>query len=183
MTDDEGNSVFSTIGNGLPTLTWGFNNTFNYKNLSLNVFINAAHNFDVYNQVAAAINGGAGDFRDDLSPLSVNKWTPQNETELPRRGSLNVLNSSRYVEDGSFVRLSNLKLGYTFDDVIKNVESLQIYVSGQNLVLLTDYSGYDPEVSSTPVNQDLNNTDAGAGIDIGAYPNPRTFTLGLKLQF
>ena len=183
LTDDEGNSVFSTIGNGLPTLTWGFNNTFNYKNLSLNVFINAAHNFDVYNQVAAAINGGAGDFRDDLSPLSVNKWTPQNETELPRRGSLNVLNSSRYVEDGSFVRLSNLKLGYTFDDVIKNVESLQIYVSGQNLVLLTDYSGYDPEVSSTPVNQDLNNTDAGAGIDIGAYPNPRTFTLGLKLQF
>ena len=183
VVDEDGNNVLGVIGNGMPTLTWGFNTTFTYKNWLLNAFVNAATGFDVYNQLAGAINGGTGDYRDDLSLINAGQWTPQNQTESPRRNAPNNLLSSRYIEDGSFIRLSNLKIGYTFDDLVKGINSLQVYASGQNLFLITDYSGYDPEVSSTPVNSDLNNTDAGVGIDLGAYPNPRSFTLGVKIDF
>ncbi len=183
LVDEEGNNVLGVIGNGLPTLTWGLNTTVTYKNWLLNAFVNAASGFDVYNQLAGAINGGTGDYRDDLSPLNAGQWTPQNQTERPRRGAPNNLLSSRYIEDGSFIRLSNLKLGYSFEDLISGVNTLQLYVSGQNLFLITDYSGYDPEVSSTPVNSNNNNVDAGVGIDKGAYPNPRTIALGVKIDF
>ncbi|CAM4248957.1 SusC/RagA family TonB-linked outer membrane protein [Zobellia nedashkovskayae] len=183
---DENNDIeFNTIGSGLPTTTLGLNNTFTYKNWDLNIFLNGAFGFDVYNQARGAITGNGGN-RSNLSPDVYDRWTPANETDLPRAGTGNVLNSSRWVEKGDFVRLSNLKLGYTFgEDLIKGVNSLQLYASGQNVFLITDYSGYDPEVSSQ-VRSDAGvtaNDDAGAGIDIGAFPNPVSFTLGLKVQF
>ncbi|KAA1247523.1 TonB-dependent receptor [Aquimarina sp. RZ0] len=182
LMDENGDNVFGGIGNGTPTLTWGFNNTFDYKNWNLNIFVQAAHDFDVYNQVEGALNGGTGDFRDNLSPNSFNAWTPDNETEIPRAGSTNLLNSSRYIEDGSYIRLSNVTLGYNFGSFFKNLDSAQVYVSGQNVFLITDYSGYDPEVTSNPV-QGGSNADVGSGINLGAFPNPRTFTLGVKLGF
>ncbi len=186
LRDADGELVLGPIGNGLPSTTWGFNNTFTYKNWDLNVFINGASGFDVYNFVSGGLNGGSAAFRDNLSPSRSNVWTPTNETEMPRNGSNNLLNSSRWVEDGSFIRLSNIKLGYKFPKAFKGIENLELYASGQNLVLLTDYSGYDPEVSSTPNAFTAGTTpsaDGGAGIDQGAYPNPRTFTIGVKLQF
>jgi hypothetical protein len=78
--------------------------------------------------------------------------------------------------------LSNFKVGYTFDkSIMKGINSMQLYASGQNLLLITNYSGYDPEVSSQLLGGA--NEDAGAGIDTGAYPNPVSFTIGLKVQF
>ncbi|MDG1731268.1 MAG: TonB-dependent receptor [Algibacter sp.] len=179
---DENNELeFNTIGSGLPDVTFGFNNTFTYKNWDLNIFLNGSLGFDVYNQARGTITGNGGN-RSNLSPDVYNRWTPENETDLPRAGTGNVLNSSRWVEKGDFVRLSNLKLGYTFDDtLISGINSLQLYASGQNVFLITDYKGYDPEVSSLV--QGGANEDAGAGIDSGAYPNPVSFTIGLKVQF
>lgn len=173
------------IGSGLPDITWGFNNQFTYKNWDLNIFVNGAHGFDVYNQVLGTISGNGGN-RSNLSPTAYDRWTPTNETNIPKAGTGNVLNSSRWIEKGDFIRLSNLKLGYTLDDsIVKGISSIQLYASGQNVFLITDYSGYDPEVSSRVRSNAgaASNADSGAGIDIGAYPNPRTFTLGIKATF
>ncbi|WP_298484632.1 TonB-dependent receptor [uncultured Maribacter sp.] len=182
--DENNNLEFRTLGSGLPEITFGFNNTFTYKNWDLNMFWNGSLGFEVYNQVTGTITGNGGN-RSNLSPTVYDSWTPDNETDIPRRFTANVLNSSRWVEKGDFVRLSNLRLGYTFNEgLIKGVSSLQLYASAANLVLITNYSGYDPEVSST-VRSSGNraNPDAGAGIDTGAYPNPTTGTLGLKVTF
>ncbi|MGY6647838.1 TonB-dependent receptor [Wenyingzhuangia sp. IMCC45574] len=185
LLDENNERVLGAIGSGLPDLTWGWNNSFTYKNWDLNIFINGAVGFDVYNQVTGTISGNGGN-RSNLSPNVHDRWTPTNETEIPRAGTGNVLNSSRWVEKGDFIRLSNLKIGYTFDkDLVKGIDNLQLYASGQNLFLISDYSGYDPEVSST-IRTDAgtsSNADSGAGMDIGAYPNPTTYTLGVKVQF
>lgn len=183
--DEDNELEFNTIGSGLPDVTFGFNNTFTYKNWDLNMFWNGSLGFDVYNEALGTISGNGGN-RSNLSPTVYDSWTPENETEIPRRFTANLLNTSRWVEKGDFVRLSNLKVGYTFNEgAIKGVSSLQLYVSGQNLLLITDYSGFDPEVSSQvrSFGGESVNADAGAGIDIGAYPTPRTGVVGVKVTF
>ena len=172
--DEKGNLVFGVIGNGTPKTTWGFNNTLSYGNFDLNFLIRGAHGHDVFNLTRATISlpGGViqhathGDYR--------NRWTPENQTDIPAGGN-KISNSSQYVEDGSFVKLSNLALGYNFNG-IKGIRSLRIYVSAQNLFTISDYKGYDPEASSTS-----SSDDTGSSIDLGAFPNPRTFTFGINL--
>ena len=179
--DAAGAPEYNAIGSGIPTTTFGFDNTFTYKNWDLNVFFNGSLGFEVYNQTRGAISGNGGN-RSNLSQDVRGAWTVDNETELPRAGQANVLNSDRWVEKGDFVRLSNLKVGYTFDEsIIKGISNLHLYASGQNLLLITDYSGYDPEVSSQV--RGGGNADAGAGMDIGAFPNPVSFTIGVKASF
>ncbi|MEO1012466.1 MAG: TonB-dependent receptor [Bacteroidota bacterium] len=178
---DENNEVVQgVIGNGTPDLTWGFNNSISLGNFDLNIFIQGQHGFDVYNVQQAAITGGLGDSRSFLAADQVNQWTPQNETDIP--AFPHFFESSRYIEKGDFIRLSNLALGYTFKDGLGlKGTTLKIYASGQNLFLITDYSGYDPEAFSRRPNQQ--NDDAATGINIGAYPIPRTYTLGVKVGF
>lgn len=179
LRDAEGEIVFGAIGNGTPDLTWGFNTNLSYKNWNLNIFFQGVHGFDVYNIQQAMITGGAGDSRSFMAADQVNQWTPQNETDIP--ATVQFYNSSRYIEKGDFIRLSNLNLSYTLENLSKNNMTLTLYAGGQNLLLLTDYSGYDPELSSRKTNQGTE--DVGVGINIGAYPNPRTFTFGAKLGF
>ena len=181
LLDENNEIVFDAIGNGTPDLTWGWNNTFNHKNWDLNFFLQGVHGFDVYNIMQGGITGGAGDSRSFLASDQVNAWTPQNETDIPAFAHL--YGSSRYVEKGDFIRLSNLSLGYTFND-FGGLEgtTVKVYASGQNLFLITDYSGYDPEATSRRTNNQ-GNEDAAAGINIGAYPIPRTFSFGVKVGF
>ncbi|MGB5438018.1 MAG: TonB-dependent receptor [Maribacter sp.] len=180
LRDADGEVVFGAIGNGTPTLTWGFNNTITYKNFDVNIFLNGTHGFDIYNLAQAQITGGAGDSRSFMASDQVNQWTPSNETDIP--ATVQLFNSSRYVEKGDFVRLSNLTIGYTFNDVAgMDNTSIKVYAGGQNLFLITDYSGYDPELSSRRTDQ--GNADVAPGINVGAYPNPRTYTLGVKVGF
>ena len=105
----------------------------------------------------------------------LNRWTPQNETEIPVLQD-NVL-SDRYVEKGDFIRLSNVTIGYTFNQV-KSIDRIRIYASAQNLLTISKYSGFDPEVSATNTDGDL-----GPSFDYGAYPNPRVMTIGLNVTF
>lgn len=180
LRDSDGEIVFEAIGNGTPDLTWGFNNTITYKNFDLNIFLQGMHGFDIYNIQQAMITGGAGDSRSFMAADQVNQWTPTNETDIP--ATVQFYNSSRYIEKGDFIRLSNLNLGYTFNNISKSSDvTLQVYASGQNLFLITDYSGYDPELSSRKGNQGT--ADVAPGINIGAYPNPRNYTFGVKLGF
>ncbi|MRI00100.1 SusC/RagA family TonB-linked outer membrane protein [Kriegella sp. EG-1] len=178
LRDENGEIWFGAIGNGSPTTFWGWNNTLTYKNLELNVFFSGAGGFEVYNLMQAGITGGAGDSRSFMAANQVNQWTPQNETDIPN--TVQLFNSSRYVEKGDFARLSNLTLGYTIKDVL-GLDSIKIYGGGQNLFLITDYSGYDPE--STSRRTDQGNEDVAAGVQVGSYPNPRTYTLGVKVGF
>lgn len=178
--DADGEIVFGSIGNGTPTFTWGFNNIITFKNWDANIFLTGSHGFDIYNLVQAQITGGAGDSRSFMASDQINQWTPSNETDIP--ATVQLFNSSRYVEKGDFVRLSNLNIGYTLKDKPwLGDTTVKIYGGGQNLFLITDYSGYDPELSSRRSAQ--GNADVAPGINVGAYPNPRTFTLGLKVGF
>jgi TonB-linked SusC/RagA family outer membrane protein len=179
LRDENDEIVFGSIGNGTPTMQWGLNNTFTYKNWDLNVFLQGVHGFEVYNIVQAAITGGAGDARSFLAASQVNQWSATNETEIP--AGTTFYNSSRYVEKGDFIRLSNLNVGYTLNDFL-GMDSFKIYAGGQNLFLITDYTGYDPEHTSRSADGS-GNTDVAAGINTGAYPNPRTYNIGVKVSF
>ncbi|PWJ57999.1 TonB-linked SusC/RagA family outer membrane protein [Dyadobacter jejuensis] len=177
LTDENGVTVLQAIGNGMPKFSWGFNNTIAYKNWDLNMFINGMSNFQILNVTQGLVVGATGNQRGFLSPTQLNQWTPTNETDIPVGGQ-NRTASSRYVENGAFARLNNVSLSYTFKK-IKGIESLKVYASGQNLVLITGFSGYDPEGSDR--NYDGGNDDTAAGVNVGAYPNPRTVTFGIKI--
>jgi len=119
----------------------------------------------------------------------LNAWTPTNtNTNIPRAISSdpaqNSRPSTRFLENGSYLRLKNVMLGYnvpasTLGSVAKGVvSSLRIYVSAQNLLTITDYSGYDPEVGNRTVNSNLSN-----GIDYAVYPQPKSFQVGIQANF
>src|SRR5690554_1070264 len=106
-----------------------------------------------------------------------NSWTPENTNAkypiISRNTTANF--SDRFVEDGSYFRIKNIQLAYTFPSEFQNLNlfrNLQIYVSGQNLLTLTKYSGWDPEINSS-----------GIGIDNKTYPMTKSFTLGVRARF
>ena len=158
------------IGNGIPSFTWGLNNTLTYKNWGLNILFRGVHGYDVFNSTLGLIRLGTGNIS---VPTSAEVLDP----DSPTTGT-NHLNSTRNIEDGSFIRLSNLSLGYTLTDV-KVFESIKLYASTQNVFTITDYKGYDPEVSSVGVTT----SDVTPSFDAGALPNPRTVTFGVNLSF
>ncbi|MEN8187092.1 MAG: TonB-dependent receptor [Bacteroidota bacterium] len=172
--DTNGEATYETeqgvIGNGIPDFTWGLNNNLTYKNFDLNVLFRGVHGFDVLNATRGMISLGGGDV---TVPTHIDAIAPGNPTS-----GTNHINSTRYIEDGSFIRLSNLSLGYALPEV-KGLKSLRVYLSGQNLFTITNYEGYDPEVSSTGTSS----SDATSSIDFGALPNPITFTFGVNIGF
>jgi iron complex outermembrane receptor protein len=98
-------------------------------------------------------------------------------------GSAEAAVSTRFLEKGDFVRMQNLTLGYNLPMNGKAIKRLRLSFNAQNLFVITDYSGLDPEVSSNPADFDLLNGLPTAGIDYAAYPKPRIFTLGLNASF
>ena len=125
--------------------------------------------------------------RDPLNQTTrvLNRWTPTNpNTDVPRAIAAdpngNARYSSRFIEDGSYVRLKNLTLAYNLPtSLIQHAAlcNLRLYVTGQNLVTWTHYSGYDPEVSSDPF------STTGQDRDFRVYPQSRTYTMGLNASF
>lgn len=174
------------IGCGQPSFNWGWNNTVNYRNFDFSLFVVGFHGFDIYNATRNSRYGTLAGVTTDLvtpNPELLNRWTPQNEnTDVP--GFVQVTNdikeaiSSRYVENGSFVKIKSITLGYTLPvGVCKkgNINNLRVYASVQNPFHITGYSGLDPEAAmGTPMTQ---------GVDWGAYPNGRNFLFGLNFSF
>ncbi|MBJ7883000.1 SusC/RagA family TonB-linked outer membrane protein [Gelidibacter salicanalis] len=173
--DENGAAQYSEdqgiIGNGTPTFTWGLNNTLNYKKWDLNFLLRGVHGYEVLNSTLGIIRLATGNI---TVPTSAEVLDPNS----PTSGN-NFINSTRNIEDGSFIRLSNLSLGYTLPSIKGFSDSVKIYVSGQNLFTITDYKGYDPEVSSVGVTS----SDVTASFDAGALPNPRTVTFGVNIGF
>ncbi|MCB4808185.1 TonB-dependent receptor [Tamlana sp. 62-3] len=174
------------IGNPNPDFTWGLTNTFTYKNIDLNIFFQGSEGGQIFNMTNVQLNNGDANTTYDYFN---NAWTATNtNTNQPRVGNNSSREmSSRFVEDGSYVRLKNLAIGYTFDSSIiekLGMERLRLSVSGQNLLTFTDYSGLDPEVNyfgSAGNNNTSSNTVKG--FDFGNYPTVRSFTFSLSAKF
>ncbi len=174
----------TVIGNPYPKLNYGINLNGAYKNFDFNVFINGVSGNDVYNTNIYDLEGMNTLFNSSTSILD--RWTTSNpSTTIPRAQGTprNVAISDRFVEDGSFTRLKNLTVGYTIPDsstLSKYVSKFRIYVSGQNLITLTDYSGLDPEIGNSTV---INDTRYEVGIDRGTYPQPKSILAGVQISF
>lgn len=171
------------IGNPNPKHIGGFGNNFQYKNFDLNVFFQWSYGGDVLNANRIEFEGGDPNARTSLNMFAsfADRWTPENQTnELYRIGGQGpAVYSSRTIEDGSFLRLKTVSLGYRLPNTwLKkiNIKSLRVYASAQNLITWTKYSGPDPEVSTRP-------TALTPSFDWSPYPRPRTITLGVDISF
>ncbi|MFD2556462.1 SusC/RagA family TonB-linked outer membrane protein [Sphingobacterium tabacisoli] len=171
------------IGNPNPKHIGGFNNNFTYKNLDLNVFFQWSYGGDVLNANRIEFEGGDPVARGFLNMFAsfADRWTPENQTnDLYRIGGQGpAVYSSRTIEDGSYLRLKTVALGYTFNTKqLKRLKmnSIRAYLSAQNLVTWTNYSGSDPEVNTRP-------SALTPSFDWSAYPRPRTITFGLDIKF
>ncbi|UYQ92637.1 TonB-dependent receptor [Chitinophaga horti] len=171
---------YDVIGNGVPVYSFGFNNTFNYKNFSLNFLVHALAGFDKLNYNNAATMFLGGDAREATHVDIKNRYIPGvNETSnIPAFSTTNrnFTQSTRFLEKADFIRLKNISLAYTVPKAkIANKMSVRVFVSATNLFTITGYSGIDPEASSAA-------GDIRQGIDYGAYPNSKTYTAGLTLS-
>ncbi|MDL2303262.1 TonB-dependent receptor [Dysgonomonas sp. OttesenSCG-928-D17] len=184
--DQDGDGVITTndrtaIGNAMPKWYGGITNTFEYKGIDLSVMLQFNYGNDVYNATRLyATQTQSG--RTNMLAEVADRWTPTNASNKVPSTKGYVQNDvySRYVEDGSFLRLKNVTLGYTFPTQWTKkafISRLRAYVSGQNLFCISGYSGYDPEVSTA------GNNPMTPGLDWGAYPTSRVFTFGLEVQF
>jgi TonB-linked SusC/RagA family outer membrane protein len=165
------------LGDPNPDFFGGLTNTFTYKGVELNVFFQYSCGNEIYNYDAMELEiptGGQNVYRELL-----NRWTPENPSTVYPKASTNraVLVSDRYVQDGSYLKLKSLSLSYSFPTVRHNhIQGIRLYVTEQNLITWTKYGGYDPEVSYRGASTLL------SGEDYGAYPQSRTFLIGLKID-
>ena len=193
----------TNIGSPLPKFTFGWNNTFHYKQWDLNVFINGSYGNKVGNYNAmklthmnsawtnqlndvnsrarlAAIDASQSDWYNHIDNVRVTNP----DAALPR-ASINDPNdndawSSRYIEDGSYIRLKSLSLSYTFDKKLVQkigLDNVRATVSANNLVTITGYDGYDPEVGASTTSSNV------FGLDNGRYPSPTSWAVGLSVSF
>ncbi|MBQ8241853.1 MAG: TonB-dependent receptor [Bacteroidaceae bacterium] len=198
------------IGSPMPDFTFGWTNTFRYKGFDLSLFINGSVGNKVMNYMSINLTHMNSlwvnqldkiNDRAKLAPIDPTiiysdgtQWYDHienvrvinPETGLPR-ATLNDPNdndriSDRYIEDGSYVRLKNITLGYTFPKkwIQKaGIENLRVYANIQNLLTITDYSGYDPEIGASTADS----KGYTYGIDNGRYPSPTVYSFGLNVSF
>jgi TonB-linked SusC/RagA family outer membrane protein len=168
------------IGNPMPNHIGGFNNNFVYKNLSLNVLFQWSYGNEIYNANRLIFEGNA------LNHILLNqfasyndRWTPENPSEtLFRTGGQGPVgfHSTRVIEDGSYLRLKTLSLGYTLPSSLTKaikVSKITLHASAQNVFTWTNYSGMDPEVS-------VRNSTLTPGFDYSAYPHARSIVFGIN---
>jgi len=165
----------------LPVWTGGFNTNVSYKNWTMSAFLTGQFGHYIYNNTTNAFftAGAFNSARNVLNETLVGVGEPFGESLV---AAAEV--STRFLEKADFVRMQNATLSYNWplkEDAF--FKSLVLNLTGQNLFVITDYSGLDPEVSVTPGGGDLLNGLPQAGIDYTAFPRPRTFTLGLNAQF
>ncbi|SEA44614.1 SusC/RagA family TonB-linked outer membrane protein [Pedobacter hartonius] len=178
-------SDLQNVGTALPKFTGGLTNTFLYKGFDLSVFFNFVYGNKVYNNNAYFLEGGGTrDANRAIDTRQLDRWQqPGDITDMPRLTALGtnytLSPTSRNIENGSFLRLSNVNLGYTIPkSVIEKIRlsSVRVYVSGSNLWLITKYRGPDPEVN-------VSSSSTVLGYDLGTPPMPRTLQVGANITF
>ncbi|MDO4162906.1 MAG: TonB-dependent receptor [Bacteroides sp.] len=171
------------IGRGTPIHTGGFTNNFEYKNFDLSIFFQWSYGNDILNANRLFFESGFNK-KKELNQFATyaNRWTAENPTsDIPAatNSASNLVISSRVVEDGSFLRLKTVTLGYTLPQKFLNkykIEKARIYVAASNIWTWSDYSGYDPEVS-------IRDSALTPGLDFSSYPRAFTMNFGLNLSF
>ncbi|MBZ4044122.1 SusC/RagA family TonB-linked outer membrane protein [Flavobacterium hibisci] len=172
---DKGN-----LGSSQPKFVGSFSNTISYNDFDLNFSFQGSYGAKIFNALNQQLE--ISTLGTNVSTALADRWTPTNPSnEIPRASSspLGIV-SERYVEDASFLRLKLITLGYTLPKSISKklgTKSVKFYVSAENLITWTKYTGYDPEVSSYEQN------NLYPGIDFGSYPNSKTFISGLNVTF
>jgi len=169
------------IGNGNPDYTGGFTNNISYKGFDLNIFFQFSYGADILNANKLVFEGNSGRAMQNQFATVLNRWSPtnQNNQMYIARGAGDKVYSSRVIEDGSFLRLKTIQLGYNVTaSVLKrlSINSVRLYASAQNIITWTKYTGFDPEVSAY-------NSALTPGFDYSVYPRAKTFTLGLNINF
>lgn len=184
--------VMKDMGSFLPKFTYGLNLSATYKGFDLTMFVQGVQGNKVYNGTRVITEGMQRLFNSGTEVL--NAWTPGNtDTDVPRAVSgdpnSNAKPSDRFLEDGSYLRIKNLNIGYSLPASLLSftngaVKKLRIYFTAQNLLTVTNYKGYDPEVGNRNINNfgDTNRFLVN-GIDYGQFPQPRTFIGGIQLGF
>lgn len=168
------------LGKSIPDFTYGITNNFEYKGLSLAVFIEGSQGASIINNMMIDSYFPVSFRRNRLAEPYLNRWTPDNPTNKypsfvnPTSQGQQSINS-RTVEDASYLRMQSVRLGYNFKLNTKVVKSLQAYVTGNNLFTITKYKGVDPAVNA--IGDDI------LKIDYSSYPMTRTFLIGVNVQF
>jgi TonB-linked SusC/RagA family outer membrane protein len=168
------------LGSSQPKFNLGFTNVFGYKGFDLLAVIQGSYGGKIYNALKQQLEITTL-YSNTLASV-LDRWTPSNPSnEVPRAtSSPSAVVIDKNIEDGSFIRLKNLTLGYKLPANIltqAKIKKARVFLTGQNLFTLTRYSGYDPEVNSYEQNNLLQ------GIDYGAYPASKTFLIGVELSF
>jgi TonB-linked SusC/RagA family outer membrane protein len=170
------------LGDPNPDFIFGFNSSMNYKNLSLSLFFNGVQGNSIANMSAVAFTVDNTNGTNKVQDVVGNYWTPQNtNAKYPNPISTNVYRfSTRYIEDGSYLRMRNIELGYTLKQIkgFKAIKNALIYVSGQNLLTISNYSWLDPDVNTRGGGNSLEQ-----GIDYASYPGVKSITGGLRVNF
>jgi TonB-dependent starch-binding outer membrane protein SusC len=177
-TDGDGdidNNDRTILGNPFPDVTYSLNGNISFKGFDLNIFFQGVKGNSIFNSVRAlGLNAGYGY---NLLEESKEAWSPENpDATIPRLSMTDPNNnwtrvSDFFIEDGSFLRLKNVTLGYTLQKKLLNRLELRLYVTAQNLLTFTRYSGMDPEVGIT-----------NSGVDVGMYPLSRVYMSGVTLK-
>lgn len=169
--DEDGNADEVVIGNANPDFTYGFTNSFYWKNFDASVTFRGVYGNDIYNNTKAEYS-----YPNAFPGVNVLKSAFDSEVSHSQSAQY----SSRWIEDGSYLRLDNISIGYTLNaEKISFLSKARIYFTGQNLFVITNYDGFDPEVRT---NTNRGNA-APIGIDYLSYPRPRIFMLGVNISF
>lgn len=178
--DDDGDFTYSdervVAGSYLPTYTYGLSFGINYKKFDFSVDSYGVGGNKLYNGKKAQRYGGENIEYDVLTDF----WTPSNQNasnpkpfnEVPR-------SSTYYIEDGSYLRINNITLGYTFPNFFEKIDKIRLYATAINPFIITKFTGYSPELSGNGNADPL----GSAGIELDAYPTNKTFLIGLNVSF
>ncbi len=172
------NSDRQVIGNALPDFIGGMNNNFSYKNISLSVFLQWSVGNDILNFDKTQLTLPTGG--QNVYAEMVNRWTPENPSNVLPLASTNrqIVFNDYYIEDGSYLKIKNIILGYTFPkNMVNFVDRLYVYSSLNNFITFTKYTGFDPEVSLHGA------SNLTMGEDYSTYPQSKTVMFGVKIDF
>lgn len=191
--DQDGNGIINAndrvhVGSAIPEFTAGFNFNAGYKNIDMVVFFQGAFGQEIYYQVATDIEGFYRPFNVTQRYYD-ERWTGEGTSNKQPRASWdaksnNAKPSTRFLEDGSYLRLKSLQVGYTLPAKLSqklSLEKCRIYFSGLNLWTWTRYPGLDPEMTTS--DNSTSEGDRAAGIDWGTYPSAVAYNLGLQISF
>jgi len=178
------NNDRTIIGNPNPDFIWSLNNEFGYNNFDLNIFFQGSQGNDILSYTLLELDNlkGSG----NATTVALDRWKDSNtDTDVPQvNENRDQRVSSRWIYDGSYIRLKNVSLGYSFQNLILNkwnIRKLRLFVSAQNILTITKYKGYDPEVNFNSIGNA--NSNKNLGLDYGSYPTAKSFTFGLNIEF